>query len=508
MRQAPDQQSNNRQGPSSKLVASPSIDLPKGGGALRGGSMINYTHNEHGSMVSMPHLQNMEWNFAEKLKHVAKGTMEAYYNYDWSGGRTRKVVEKGNIIEERLYLGGFEIFRKRNGNILELERETLHIMDDKKRIALVETKTYENGQIANPAIVQRYQLSNNIESAALELDGNANIISYEEYYPYGDTSYQAGSSGAEVSRKRYRYTGKEKDEESGLYYMLARYYSGWLSRWTAADPAGLVDGVNLYAYCRGNPVAFLDEDGRQTLNNQELFGMTSADSFGMTPVNQAMPPANLFGMTLIEQANDSENKKGVSILIESTAKQKEREDLARRNAEENRCPMATREPGAKFFMQKSFNTIEEAGIAAVNKAHELSMKENREVGGMIYQDKISGEFHITSLYKGCEDEIRLPDVDLEHLHYKLVGMYHTHGPSTKNIDLSFSPDDMGRMREYEIVGFLKTNAENAKGYKHLEGVQIYNHASLSQKEIDAIKPNNYDKSIRNLIRKGVITIVK
>jgi RHS repeat-associated protein len=66
-----------------------------------------------------------------------------------------------------------------------------------------------------------------------------------------------------VSRKRYRYTGKEKDEESGLYYMLARYYSGWLGRWTAADPVGLVDGVNLYAYCRGNPVKYIDPDGKE-----------------------------------------------------------------------------------------------------------------------------------------------------------------------------------------------------------------------------------------------------
>jgi RHS repeat-associated protein len=131
-----------------------------------------------------------------------------------------------------------------------------------KRIALVETLTVDNGSnIANPVSVQRYQLGNNIESATLELDENAQIISYEEYYPYGDTSYQAGRSAAEVSQKRYRYTGKEKDEESGLYYMLARYYSGWLGRWTAADPAGLVDGVNLYAYCGNNPLIYVDPTG-------------------------------------------------------------------------------------------------------------------------------------------------------------------------------------------------------------------------------------------------------
>jgi RHS repeat-associated protein len=223
---------------------------------------VNYKYNEHGSMTAMPHLQNMQWNFAEQLNHITRGTTEAYYNYDNSGQRTRKIVEKRNITEERLYLGGFEIFRKKVGGSLELERETLHIMDDVKRIAVVETLTVNNGTIINnPITVQRYQLSNNIESATLELDENANIISYEEYYPYGETSYRAGRNIAEVGLKRYRYTGKEKDEESGLYYYGARYYICWLGRWTATDPAGLVDGLNLYMYCRGSPVGLMDPEG-------------------------------------------------------------------------------------------------------------------------------------------------------------------------------------------------------------------------------------------------------
>jgi RHS repeat-associated protein len=203
-------------------------------------------------------------NFAEKSSHVTLGTTEAYYNYDGSGESVRKVVEKNGVVETRLYLGGLEIFRKKVGNSLELERETLHIMDDKRRIAVVETKTIDNGVvIINPTPVQRYQLSNNIELAALELDEASNIISYEEYYPYGETSYRAGRNVAEVSQKRYRYTGKEKDEESGLYYYGARYYAPWLGRWTAADPAGLVDGLNLYMYCRGSPVGLVDEEGME-----------------------------------------------------------------------------------------------------------------------------------------------------------------------------------------------------------------------------------------------------
>jgi RHS repeat-associated protein len=62
-----------------------------------------------------------------------------------------------------------------------------------------------------------------------ELVNAADVISYEEYYPFGNTSYQAGRSAAEVSLKRYRYIGNERDDESGLYYIGARYYCPWLA---------------------------------------------------------------------------------------------------------------------------------------------------------------------------------------------------------------------------------------------------------------------------------------
>ena len=94
----------------------------------------------------------------------------------------------------------------------------------------------------------------------LELDQRAQVITYEEYYPYGSTSYQAVRSRTETP-KRYRYTGKERDTETGLSYHGARYYAPWLARWTSCDPAGLTDGTNLYAYGRDNPVVYRDPRG-------------------------------------------------------------------------------------------------------------------------------------------------------------------------------------------------------------------------------------------------------
>src|SRR5262249_15462051 len=98
-------------------------------------------------------------------------------------------------------------------------------------------------------------------SASLETDELAEIISYEEYHPFGTSSWQAGRSAAEVKLKRYRYTGMEHDEESGFNYHSARYYAPWLGRWTATDPKGLIDGVNIYCYVSNNPVVYTDKSG-------------------------------------------------------------------------------------------------------------------------------------------------------------------------------------------------------------------------------------------------------
>ena len=87
------------------------------------------------------------------------------------------------------------------------------------------------------------------------------MISYEEYHPYGTSAYRATNSEIEVSPNRYRFTGMERDDETGLALHGARYYAPWLGRWTASDPLGLADGVNRYAYCRGSPVTLIDPSG-------------------------------------------------------------------------------------------------------------------------------------------------------------------------------------------------------------------------------------------------------
>jgi uncharacterized protein RhaS with RHS repeats len=67
-----------------------------------------------------------------------------------------------------------------------------------------------------------------LQSNTLELGDKAQTLSYEHYYPYGSTAIIAGKDKTQVQQKRYRYTGKERDDSSGLCYYGARYLAPWL----------------------------------------------------------------------------------------------------------------------------------------------------------------------------------------------------------------------------------------------------------------------------------------
>ncbi|MBE8989895.1 SpvB/TcaC N-terminal domain-containing protein [Nostoc sp. LEGE 12450] len=235
-----------------------------------------YTYDAHGNMTSMPHLTLMQWDYKDELSATSRLAVNdtpppntvpetTFYVYNASGERVRKVTERqnGTRKHERIYLSGFELYRtfRSNGNDIKLEREMLHIMDDKQRIALVETKTITNPDDESPTQLIRFQLGNHLGSASLEVDDKANVISYEEYYPYGSTSYQAVDKSIKAAAKRYRYTGKERDEETGFSYHSARYCALWLGRWTSCDPIGISGGMNVYLYSGNNPLKFSDKTG-------------------------------------------------------------------------------------------------------------------------------------------------------------------------------------------------------------------------------------------------------
>ncbi|MCO8312373.1 RHS repeat-associated core domain-containing protein [Pseudomonas mandelii] len=215
--------------------------------------------DRHGNLQALQPGQDMYWNVRDELSsvilvHRETGSDDAeHYRYS-QGARVFKRHETFTAGAEHFhqvrYLPGLEIRTKDNG-------EELHVISvgNARCLHWIAKKPADI-----PADQLRYSLEDHLGSCAMELDPHAQLISHEGYYPFGATAWMVARSAIEVGYKFIRYSGKEMDV-SGLYYYGARYYAPWLQRWSGADPAGDVDGLNLYGFVGNNPLRYFDDQG-------------------------------------------------------------------------------------------------------------------------------------------------------------------------------------------------------------------------------------------------------
>ncbi|EOZ3170502.1 RHS repeat domain-containing protein, partial [Yersinia enterocolitica] len=235
--------------------------------------------------------QPLQWDARHQLQQVTTVKRGAentpnddyeHYLYASDGMRVVKqsIQHTNNIrqISRVTYLPGLELRTQHNDS--ELMEDFQVITLGVAGRAQVRVLLWEKGQPAGIDNGQlRYSFDNQIGSSLLELDNSGDIISQEEYYPFGGTALFAARNTIEAKYKTVRYSGKERDA-TGLYYYGFRYYMPWLGRWLNADPAGTIDGLNLYRMVRNNPISLMDEDGRMPVrmtNDKESMIPTSID---------------------------------------------------------------------------------------------------------------------------------------------------------------------------------------------------------------------------------------
>lgn len=112
-----------------------------------------------------------------------------------------------------------------------------------------------------------YRHSDHLGSASWITERHGDAIQYLHYMPYGQLLVNQMPYGYD---ERYKFTGKERDSETGYDYFGARYYAPLLLHWTTVDPlADKYPGISPYAYCNWNPIKFVDPDGRGVFPNAE-----------------------------------------------------------------------------------------------------------------------------------------------------------------------------------------------------------------------------------------------
>lgn len=234
----------------------------------------SYTYDDAGHQLSEGSSRHMEWDHAGRLRSfrvqtsaASESTVYTHYLYDSAGQRVKKLTRKqgGTDWDVLIYIDGIYEHRVRVRGATTDEGQVLHVMDGQKRLGRRRLGEAFDGKPAELLV-----LSDHLDSANIELNWQSGVqVDREELRPYGETSF-----GSYVL-KRYRFTGKERDEESGLYYHGARYFAPWMARWTSPDPAGKVDGSNLYAYVRGNPIRLIDPTGREGITVSQTANIPS-----------------------------------------------------------------------------------------------------------------------------------------------------------------------------------------------------------------------------------------
>ncbi|MBQ0987788.1 hypothetical protein KBZ10_25375 [Streptomyces sp. F63] len=223
--------------------------------------------DEDGNALKLPTVPELTWDHRSALRTTRSETPSGtplgaeHYAYDSEGARRRRVTRApdGSTTDTRYFPGLVTERRSGPHGQLHAEQGRIEVHDGSQRLGEVLVHRGEPG--SNPVVQRRHQLPNLVDSATAEFDDDASWISYEEYAPFGVTVFVTGRSQDEVAKKMYRYTGQQRDGTTGLAYHGARYYAPWLLRWITPDPAGTLDGLNLYTYCANNPTVHVDPTG-------------------------------------------------------------------------------------------------------------------------------------------------------------------------------------------------------------------------------------------------------
>ncbi|MFH1202244.1 MAG: RHS repeat-associated core domain-containing protein [Candidatus Omnitrophota bacterium] len=205
-------------------------------------------------------LKNTSW--------VAQNTAPTTtFAYDGDGGRVKKTVGSNTTT----YIGS--LFEKDSSG-----KTTKYIFSGANRVCTVES----TGD-------KYFHHSDHLGSSNVVSDDNGQQIGLTEFTPYGSVSQQAGTFDP-----KHKFTGKELDASTGLYFYGARYYDPTIGRFITADTIVQSpydpQSLNRYSYCRNNPLNYTDPTG----HSWKKFWNSFAGAFVAVALAFVLGPAGLY----------------------------------------------------------------------------------------------------------------------------------------------------------------------------------------------------------------------
>ncbi len=241
-----------------------------------------YTYDENGNVCKDPSrnvsLIINDMNNLPVTIYTTTG-QEIRYFYDATGNRIRKQIlntTTGNVTSDIYYVNG------KDGKTAAVDWS---YSGTNYTFNLWGNDMIGQIRINGTALNRFYYLKDHLGTVRMTVDASANVVSYDDYYPYGmvmpTRSLESASEDA-----RYKFTSKERDSETKYDYFDARYYDGRIGRWLSIDPRA-DKYPDAYNYCFGNPLKHIDPDGQSGWDI--VLGVFSAIAHNVNPSYKDTP---------------------------------------------------------------------------------------------------------------------------------------------------------------------------------------------------------------------------
>ena len=186
-----------------------------------------------------------EYDLLNRLTRVKQdGKVVAEYLYDEAGLRLKKQSQDSTVYYVFNQTGQV-LYEEENGEYMEY----IYVLG--KHFARVDGSNQTEEQ-------QTYFYhTDHLGSAVLVTDESVESVWSTEYTPFGGMAITEGEL-----KKAAKFTGKDLDEDIGLYYFNARWYDSEIGRFISEDPAADPNNPNMYTYCANNPLKYLDPTGK------------------------------------------------------------------------------------------------------------------------------------------------------------------------------------------------------------------------------------------------------
>lgn len=281
----------DRWGNRGMTVASTSSNLNQGGSALELAdfssssnriSKTGYTFDNAGNLTVEPGSKTYSYDGENRMVTAVVSSLTSKYWYDADGHRVKKII--GGVATRFVYNLAGQLIAEYDEGTSSLTKEYVY-----KGGALVAT--------IEPTNVVKYATADHLGTPRVWTNSSGAVVTSgrHDYAPFGEelsagygvrTTGAAWPSSAQADAQRKQFTGKERDNETGLDFFGARYLASVQGRFTSPDPleywsikvdkrdefAANPQRWNKYVYVLNNPLRYVDPDGLAEIPTWDQLG--------------------------------------------------------------------------------------------------------------------------------------------------------------------------------------------------------------------------------------------